>query len=90
VEGKRRGMKKNEAKIEQRMKIEFESPVRVVTAYQKAELGYVIERFTGGKDGSLVVQLRELKGTRNPIIEISGDKMLKVKVFEQKLSTNEN
>jgi hypothetical protein len=90
VEGKRKGMKKNEAKIEQRIKIEFESPIKVVTAYQKQELGYVTERFTGGKDGSLVIQLRELKGTRNPIIEISGEKMLKVKVFEQKLSANEN
>ncbi len=90
VEGKRKGMKKSEAKIEQRIKIEFESPVKVVTAYQKQELGYVTERFTGGKDGSLVIQLRELKGTRNPIIEISGEKMLKVKVFEQKLSANEN
>jgi hypothetical protein len=90
VEGKRKGMKKNEAKIEKRIQIEFESPVKVVTAYQKQELGYVTERFTGGKDGSLVIQLRELKGTRNPIIEISGDKMLKVKVFEQKLSSNEN
>jgi len=39
--GKAKGMKKNEARIEQRMKIEFESPVKVVTAYQKAELGYV-------------------------------------------------
>jgi hypothetical protein len=90
VEGKRKGMKKNEAKIEKRIQIEFESPVKVVTAYQKQELGYVTERFTGGKDGSLVIQLRELKGTRNPIIEIPGDKMLKVKVFEQKLSNNEN
>ena len=90
VEGKRKGMKKSEAKIEQRIKIEFESPVKVVTAYQKQELGYVTERFTGGKDGSLVIQLMELKGTRNPIIEISGDKMLKVKVFEQKLSANED
>jgi len=90
VEGKRKGMKKNEAKIEQRIKIEIESPVKVVTAYQKQELGYVTERFTGGKDGSLIIQLRELKGTRNPIIEITGEKMLKVKVFEQKLSANEN
>jgi hypothetical protein len=89
VEGKRKGIKKNEVKIEQRIKIEFESPVKVVTAYQKQELGYVTERFTGGKNGSLVIQLRELKGTRNPIIEISGEKMLNVKVFEQKLSSNE-
>jgi len=89
VEGKRKGMKKNEAKIEQRIKIEFESPVKVVPAYKKEELGYVTERFTGGKDGSLLIQLRELKGTRNPTIDISGDKMLKVKVFEQKLSSNE-
>jgi len=90
VEGKRKGMKKSEAKIEQRIKIEFESPVKVVNAYQKQELGYVTERFTGSKEGSVIIQLRELKGTRNPIIEISGEKMLKVKVFEQKLSANEN
>jgi len=90
VEGKRKGMKKSEAKIEQRIKIEFESPIKVVTAYQKQELGYVTERFTGSRDGSVIIQLRELKGTRNPIIEISGEKMLKVKVFEQKLSANEN
>lgn len=90
VEGKRKGMKKNEAKIEQRIKIEFESPIKVVTAYQKQELGYVTERFTGGKDGSLIIQIRELKGTRSPIINISGEKMLSVKVFEQKLLSDEN
>ncbi|MDW5298903.1 MAG: DUF4138 domain-containing protein [Sedimentibacter sp.] len=90
VEGKRKGMKKNEAKIEQRIKIEFESPIKVVSAYQKQELGYVTERFTGGKDASLIIQIRELKGTRNPIINISGDKMLNVKVFEQKLLSDEN
>ena len=89
VEGKRKGMKKNEAKIEQRIRIEFESPMKVVTAYQKQEMGYVTERFTGGENGSLVIQLRESKGTRNPVINIPGDKMLKVKVFEQKLSSNE-
>jgi hypothetical protein len=89
VEGKRKGMKKNEARIEQRMKIEFESPVKVVTAYQKAELGYVIERFTGSNSGSLVIQIRELKGTRSPIINIPGEKMLSVKVFEQKLLGDE-
>jgi hypothetical protein len=81
--------KKNEARIEQRMKIEFESPVKVVTAYQKAELGYVIERFTGSNSGSLVIQIRELKGTRSPIINIPGEKMLSVKVFEQKLLSDE-
>jgi hypothetical protein len=90
VEGKRKGMKKNEAKIEQRIKIEFESPIKVVTAYQKQELGYVTERFTGGKDGSLIIQIRELKGTRSPIINIPGEKMLNVKVFEQKLLSDEN
>jgi len=90
VEGKRKGMKKSEAKIEQRIKIEFESPIKVVTAYQKQELGYVTERFTGGKDGSLIIQIRELKGTRSPIINIPSEKMLNVKVFEQKLLSDEN
>lgn len=90
VEGKRKGIKQNEAKVEQRIKIELESPIKVVTAYQKQALGYVTDRFTGGISGSLVIQIRELKGTRNPTIEIPGEKMLKVKVFEQKLSSNEN
>ncbi|MBK7629134.1 MAG: DUF4138 domain-containing protein [Bacteroidales bacterium] len=62
VEGKRKGMK-NEAKIEQRIKIEFES-CEGCYCIPKQELGYVTERFTGGKVGSLVIQLRELKGTR--------------------------
>ncbi len=85
VEGKRKGIKKKEALLEQRIKIEMESPVKVIPAYKKEELGYVIERFTGTKNGSLVIQIRELKGTRNPVINIQGDKMLKVSVFEQKL-----
>jgi Domain of unknown function (DUF4138) len=89
VEGKRKGMKKSEARIEQRLKIEYESPVKIVTAYQKADLGYVIERFTAGKNGSLVIQIRELKGTRSPVINIPGEKMLSVKVFEQKLLSDE-
>ena len=82
VEGKRKGVNKNEAKIEKRIKIELGSPVKVVPAYQRAELGYVTERFTGAKKGSLIIQIRELKGTRNPVIIIPGDKMLSVKVFE--------
>ena len=90
VEGKRKGMKKSEAKIEQRIKIEFESPIKVVTAYQKQELGYVTERFTGSKNGSLIIQIRELKGTRSPIINIPSEKMLNVKVFEQKMLSDEN
>jgi Domain of unknown function (DUF4138) len=90
IEGKRKGMKKNEAKIEKRIKIEFGSPVKVVPAYQRAELGYITERFTGAKKGSLIIQIRELKGTRNPVIIIPGEKMLNTKVFEQKLLLDEN
>jgi hypothetical protein len=36
-----------------------------------------------------VIQIRELKGTRSPIINIPGEKMLSVKVFEQKLLGDE-
>lgn len=89
VEGKRKGFKKSEAKIEQRIKIELESPIKVITAYKTEELGFVTQRFTGGKNAILSVQLRELNGTRSPIIEIPGEKMLNVKVFEQKLQTDE-
>ncbi|MHC1705797.1 MAG: DUF4138 domain-containing protein [Tenuifilaceae bacterium] len=85
VEGKRKGVNRNEAKIEERLKIAYVSPVKIVNAYKTEELGYIIERFTGSKKGSLNIQLREANGTRNPVITISGDKILGVKVFEQKL-----
>lgn len=32
--------------------------------------------FYRSKEGSVIIQLRELKGTRNPIIEISGEKII--------------
>lgn len=89
VEAKRKGFKKVESKIEQRLKIEFDSPLKVVTAYKTEELGFVVQRFTGSSNAILSVQLRELNGTRSPIIEIPGEKMLNVKVFEQKLQSNE-
>jgi len=41
------------------------NPGKGCYSYQKAELGYVIERFTGSNSGSLVIQIRELKGTRS-------------------------
>jgi len=85
VEGKTKGIKRKDAKIEARLKIEFESPLKIVKAYTTEELGYIIERFSGSKKGSLIIQFRELNGTKSPIIEISGDKMLNIKVFEQKL-----
>jgi len=82
VEGKRKGFKRNEAKIEQRVQIVHQSTVKVIKAYSTEQLGFVIQRFTGGKNGTLTIQLRELKGTRNPNIEIPGSKMLNVQVFE--------
>lgn len=85
VEGKRKGLKKDEAKIEQRIKMVYRTPISVVNAYKSIEIGYVIDRFTGSAKGNLVIQLREANGTRNPVIEISGEKILGVKVFEQKL-----
>ena len=85
VEGKRKGLRKEEAKIEERLRMVYETPITVVNAYKSIEIGYVIDRFTGSARGTLVIQLREANGTRNPVIEISGEKILGVKVFEQKL-----
>ncbi len=85
LEGKRKGLKKKEAGIEERISPVFESPLKLVKAYSTLELGYIIPLFTVGKQGNLSIQLREEKGTRNPTIDINGDKLLSVKVFEQKL-----
>lgn len=82
TEGKRKGLKKKEAQIEERIFTVYESSQKVVPAYKTEEFGFVIPLFTVGKKGSLEVQIRELAGTRNPVIEIEGSEMLKVKIFE--------
>ena len=47
VEGKRKGMKKNEAKIEQRIKIEFESPSEGCNCLSKTRAGLCNRAFYG-------------------------------------------
>lgn len=81
VEGKKKGFKKNDAKIEERINPVLE-PIegdKIIKGYSTTQLGYVIPLFTVGSKGSLFIQMIEKKGTRNPIIEIEAKTMLKVK-----------
>ncbi len=84
TEGKRKGIKSNEVKIEERLKIAYQTPIKTVPAYKTLELGFVVESFTGNENGTLSIQFRDAKGTRNPVIDISGNVILGVKVFEDK------
>jgi len=81
-EGKKKGVSTKEAQIEERIYPVIEPDTKVVKAYSKNELGYVIPLFSVGNKGDLEIQVREAKGTRNPVISIKGKDMLKVKVFE--------
>ena len=82
VEGKTKGIKKNQVQNEERVMPVFEKSVEIVEAYSKRELGYVLPIFSTGKDGRFVVQFVENKGTRNYQIELSSKDMQKIKVFK--------
>jgi hypothetical protein len=84
VEGKKKGLKKSEAKIEERINpvIEPDSNSKILKAYSTSELGYVIPLFTVGSSGTLTIQMIEKNGTRNPKIEIEAKVMLKVKKLD--------
>jgi hypothetical protein len=81
IEGKRRGAKRKEAKIEERIMHKKILGPEVASAYSKIEIGVIIPLFSVGNTGDLIIQVREKNGTRNPKIRISGKDMLKVKVF---------
>lgn len=82
TEGKRRGIKKKEAKVEERIFPVYESPKKLIRAYGIEEFGFVIPLFAVGEKGDLSIQIRESSGTRNPEINISGSEMLKVQIFQ--------
>ena len=82
IEGKRKGLAKKEAKIEERISTVYEKDVHKISAYSTENLGYVIPLFSIGDQGNLIIQFKEKNGTRNPRIEIMGKDMLRVNVFE--------
>lgn len=82
VEGKRRGAKRNEAKIEERIMPKTIYGAEIVSAYTKESIGVIIPLFSVGNSGDLVINIREKNGTRNAVIKIEGKDMLKVKVFK--------
>jgi len=81
VEGRRRGLKRREALIEERIMPKHITGPEVAKAYTNSEIGVIIPIFSVGEKGDLVIQLRERNGTRNPEIRIEGKNMLKVKIF---------
>lgn len=82
IEGKRKGLAKKEAKIEERISTIYETNTHKISAYSTEKLGYVIPLFSIGDHGDLIIQFKEKNGTRNPRIEITGKDMLNVKIFE--------
>jgi len=80
VEGKKKGFKKGDARIEERLNpaIEPNNESKIIKGYSTGVLGYVIPLFTVGSQGSLFIQIIEKNGTRNPLIEIEAKTMLKV------------
>ena len=82
VEGKTKGVKKNQVQNEERVMPVFEKSVSVIQGYSKHELGYVLPLFSTGKDGKFIIQFVENKGTRNYQIELSAKDMQKIKVFK--------
>lgn len=81
VEGKKKGIKRTESKVEERITTVYEPSDKVVKAYSQSELGYVIPLFTVGNEGNLLIQFLEKNGTRNMKIEIEAKVMSKVKVI---------
>lgn len=81
VEGKRKGIKRKEAVVEERINPVYETPKMTVKAYSTEEIGYVIPLFTVGSRGNLIVQMFEKNGTRNPQFKIAQSILLKIKIF---------
>lgn len=81
IEGKRRGVKRGEARIEERI-----MPIKIsgnlsIKAYSNEEIAVAIPLYAIGRSGKLEITLREKDGTRNVIISVPGSIMSKVKVF---------
>jgi hypothetical protein len=81
IQGKRRGVKKGEARIEERIMPKIIEGNLSVEAYKTENIGIVIPVFAIGKKGRMEITIREKDGTRNVIINIPGSLMEKVKVF---------
>jgi hypothetical protein len=82
VEGKTKGIKKNQVQNEERVMPVFEKSVDMIEAYTKKELGYVLPIFSTGREGRFIIQFVENKGTRNYQIELSAKDMQKIKVIK--------
>jgi hypothetical protein len=81
-EGKRKKVKKNEAKVTQRIVTVIEPELKNVPAYTTVQLGYVIPLFSVNDRGSLIIQFVEKEGIRDYTINIKARETRKVDVFK--------
>jgi hypothetical protein len=82
VEGKKKGLKKKEAAIEEVIYPVYIPKQNTIKAYSYTQLGYVIPLFTVGSSGDFNIQFVEKNGTRNLKIEIPSNIMLNVKKID--------
>jgi hypothetical protein len=81
IEGKRRGVRRNEASTEERVNPVSTIGTRTVKAYSTEVLGIAIPLFSVDNSGKLEVTVRERGGTRNAILTVKGSTLNQIKVL---------
>jgi len=82
IEGRRKGVKRNEASTEVRVMPVSILGERVVFPYSTEIIGVAIPIFSIDNSGSLEISVREKNGTRNAILTVSGSVLNKIKILE--------
>jgi len=82
-EGKRKKIKKDEAKVTQRIVPVIEPELKSVPAYTVVKLGYVIPLFSVNDRGFLNIQFVEKEGIRDYTIKIKANETRRVDVFDE-------
>jgi hypothetical protein len=80
-EGKRKNVNKNADKNEQGVPAVYENGNKTIKAYSKENLGFVLPLYSVGEGGKLLIYFWEKNGTRNVKVEIPGDELSKIKVY---------
>lgn len=81
VEGKSKGLKKEDKIIEERLNVIASNNISIIKAYQKEVLAYVIPLFNISEKGRLLITLIEKNGTRRAKLEIQSEELQKIKLL---------
>lgn len=81
IEGRRKGIKKDEASTEERVMPVSILGERVVKAYTTEIIGVAIPLFSVDNSGRLEVSVREKDGTRSAILTVRGNVLNKIKIL---------